>query len=57
MTSGVDGNDSFVSLPSLSALSKLDEMSMDGIYHALKVGILSELVIIRPELSYARPLL
>ena len=57
VTSGVNGNVSLVSLPSLSALSELDEMSMDGIYHALKAGVLSELVIIRPELSYARPLL
>ena len=48
---GVDGKVILASLPSLSALLELDDMSMNEFYQALQAGDLSEVVVLRPELE------
>ena len=51
VTGHVDGNISLETLPSLDALFELDEMSDGEFSQSLKVGELSDLVFIRPDVE------
>ena len=48
ITGNIEGKVSLAAIPSLHALLKLEEMSMDECARALKAGDLSEVVVVRP---------
>ena len=50
VTGAYDGTVSLEAIPSLSSLLELEELSVDGLDHSLKIGDLSEVVVIRPDI-------
>ena len=51
ITGNIEGKVSLAAIPSLHALLKLEEMSIDECGRALKAGDLSEIVVVRPMIE------